>query len=84
MGCNNIHVFLLFFGGPDATHRLVLEFVVQVCPNPRMMLGVKIIRLFLCMSTPCSEEKNMEEIHASTIGFVCQFFPFIFGFSSFP
>ena len=36
------HVFLPFFGGPD--DRLALEFVVQICENPRFSASV--VRLF--------------------------------------
>ena len=36
--CRSHHVFLPFFGGPD--DRLALEFVVQLCLNPKMTATV--------------------------------------------
>jgi hypothetical protein len=71
------HVFLPYFGGPD--DRLALEFVVQVCANPRTRgTIVRITKCDVCEEDnlvgppvdPAIEGKNMEEINALTIGSV--------------
>jgi hypothetical protein len=51
-GMQQQHVFLPYFGGPD--DRLALEFVVQVCANPRMMGTV--VRITRC---DVGEEDNL-------------------------
>lgn len=69
------HVFLPFFGGPD--DRLALEFVIQICANPRIRGTV--VRITKCdvgkennLVVPGvdsgNEGKNMEEINALTVG----------------
>jgi len=84
-GMQQQHVFLPFFGGPD--DRLALEFVVQVCANPRIRGTV--VRIIKCevgeednLVVPAAdignEGKNMEEINALTVGSVCRFHPFAF------
>jgi len=78
-GMQQQHVFLPFFGGPD--DRLALEFVVQICANPRMRGTV--VRITRCdveeednLVVP-PEGKNMEEIIALTVGSVRPIHPFI-------
>ncbi|KAH9480856.1 K(+)/H(+) antiporter 1 [Psilocybe cubensis] len=72
------HVFLPFFGGPD--DRLALEFVVQICSNPRIRGTVVRItkseegaghdgNILSAEPGPAGDEgRNMEEINALTIG----------------
>ncbi|KAF8965970.1 Sodium/hydrogen exchanger family-domain-containing protein [Flammula alnicola] len=75
------HVFLPFFGGPD--DRLALEFVVQICANPRVrgtvvritksdavagVDGEEIAPMDLARLRPAEEGKNMEELNALTMG----------------
>ena len=42
--CEQTHLFLPFFGGPD--DRLALDFVVQLCTNPRV--HAKVVRIAKC------------------------------------
>ncbi|PPQ70372.1 hypothetical protein CVT25_000083 [Psilocybe cyanescens] len=73
------HVFLPFFGGPD--DRLALEFVVQICANPRIKGTVIRItksdevveRESIASGEPVhlatgEEGRTMEEINALTVG----------------
>ncbi|KDR83202.1 hypothetical protein GALMADRAFT_239040 [Galerina marginata CBS 339.88] len=75
------HVFLPFFGGPD--DRLALEFVIQICANPRIKATVVRITKTegvvpggedgVASGKPVhlgtgEEGKNMEELNALTVG----------------
>jgi len=78
------HIFLPFFGGPD--DRLALEFVVQICANPRVRGTV--VRISKCDEVEAPDisrldglthlgdgtSKNMEEINALTVGSVWRLF----------
>ena len=66
-------VFLPFFGDPD--NRLALEFVLQICANPRM--NGTVVRVTKCdvierdvAVLPGGAGKDIERINALTVGSV--------------
>jgi len=63
-------IFLPFFGGPD--DRLALEFMVQICSNPRVRgMVVRVTKTEGDVTIlPSNAGKNMEEINALTVGSV--------------
>ena len=80
------HVFLPFFGGPD--DRVALEFVVQICENPRIRGTVmRIMKTDDVVNadndvvthgktahlSTGEEGRNMEELNALTVGSVCSY-----------
>ena len=73
LGVLQQHVFLPFFGGPD--DRLALDFVVQICANPRVRGTV--VRITKSDGDVIAEKaseglqlKNMEELNRLTVGSV--------------
>jgi hypothetical protein len=69
------HVFLPFFGGPD--DRLALDFVVQLCGNPKITATVVRIvkRDFDAPVSPVSarlrDQRTAEETNTATVASVC-------------
>lgn len=69
------HIFLPFFGGPD--DRLALEFIAQICENPRVIATVvRIIKrdvdapITRATSAHFGPEKTTEEMNALTVASV--------------
>ena len=87
---DGVHVFLPFFGGPD--DRLALDFVVQICANPRV--SGTVVRITKCDGVAVStgeaqagaltsgiadkglDPEVIEELNRLTVGSVNLFYSF--------
>ena len=81
------HIFLPFFGGPD--DRLALEFLVQICANPRIRGTVVRITKgdvgdIADLPTHINDEGENTKDNTSTVGSVCRLYSLRFGFLPFP